>query len=288
MLKSFTRNYEDNSTDAGFQFTFYCDICSDGFKSSFIESTTYKKRKGTKMLGQGVSLVGSLIGGRVRDIAYSAERGGNILSERFEGKSPEWQKEHENAFERAQNEAQQHFHRCHSCHQYVCDACFNEDEGLCTNCAPRQEVYVAKARAEAMRRNIDAAGESATVWKGEIESKTTVCPSCGKPAGTGKFCNNCGASMERKLCPQCGAKNALMMQAQADLAGCRVRCAGHTELSALGAAYMAGLKTGLYASLEGIPARQAAGREYAPQMAPEKREAMRRAWKLAVARAQLK
>ena len=145
-------------------------------------------------------------------ISYSAERGGNILSERFEGKSPEWQKEHENAFERAQNEAQQHFHRCHSCHQYVCDACFNEDEGLCTNCAPRQEVYVAKARAEAMRRNIDAAGESATVWKGEIESKTTVCPSCGKPAGTGKFCNNCGASMERKLCPQCGAKNALTVK----------------------------------------------------------------------------
>lgn len=63
-----------------------------------------------------------------------------------------------------------------------------------------------------MRRNIDAAGESATVWKGEIESKTTVCPSCGKPAGTGKFCNNCGASMERKLCPQCGAKNALTVK----------------------------------------------------------------------------
>ena len=28
MLKSFTRNYEDNSTEAGFQFTFYCDICN--------------------------------------------------------------------------------------------------------------------------------------------------------------------------------------------------------------------------------------------------------------------
>ena len=35
MLKSFTRNYHDNSTEAGFQFTFYCDICNDGFKSSF-------------------------------------------------------------------------------------------------------------------------------------------------------------------------------------------------------------------------------------------------------------
>ena len=29
-LKSFTRNYEDNSSDAGFQFTFYCDICNNG------------------------------------------------------------------------------------------------------------------------------------------------------------------------------------------------------------------------------------------------------------------
>ena len=53
-MKTFTknsggfRNYEDNSTDAGFQFTFYCDICSDGFKSSFIESTTYKNAKGRK------------------------------------------------------------------------------------------------------------------------------------------------------------------------------------------------------------------------------------------------
>lgn len=46
MLKSFTRNYQDNSTEAGFQFTFYCDICNDGYKSSFIESETYKKRKG--------------------------------------------------------------------------------------------------------------------------------------------------------------------------------------------------------------------------------------------------
>lgn len=40
MLQSFTRNYEDNSTDAGFQFTFYCDICEDGYKSEFVESQT--------------------------------------------------------------------------------------------------------------------------------------------------------------------------------------------------------------------------------------------------------
>jgi hypothetical protein len=45
MLQSFTRNYEDNSTDAGFQFTFYCDTCNDGYKSSFVESETYKKEE---------------------------------------------------------------------------------------------------------------------------------------------------------------------------------------------------------------------------------------------------
>ena len=208
MLQAFTRNYHDNSTDAGHQFTFYCDICKDGFKSSFIESDTYKKKKGSKLLGQGLGLVGSLMGGTIRNLTNTAERGGNILSDRFDGKSPEWQKEHEKAFERAQNEAMEHFHRCPACNNYVCEHCWNEDEGLCVSCAPRQEVYVARTRADAMKRNIDKAAAAATVWKGDIESKTTICPTCGKPAGTGKFCNNCGANLELKECPKCGAKNA--------------------------------------------------------------------------------
>ncbi len=209
MMKAFTRNYADNSTEAGFQFTFYCDICQDGFRSSFVESETYKRGKSLRNISHGVGILGSMIGGKAHNIGWAAERGANVLSERFEERSPEWQKEHEAAFIRAQNEAQQHFHRCHSCNRYVCDSCFNEDEGLCTECAPRQEIYVAKARAEAMRRNIDDAGSAATVWKGEIESKTTICPVCGKPAGNGKFCNNCGASMSMKFCPQCGEKIAV-------------------------------------------------------------------------------
>ena len=112
----------------------------------------------------------------------------------------------------AQNEARKHFHRCPNCNQYVCDQCYNEDAGLCVNDAPRQEVYVAQAHAAAMKRNIDEKAETATVWQGQIESKTTICPQCGKPAGNGKFCNNCGASMDLKECPQCGARNALAVR----------------------------------------------------------------------------
>jgi hypothetical protein len=208
MLYSFTRNYQDNSTEAGFQFTFFCDLCEDGFKSSFIESETYKKGKGLRGITQGAGVLSRMFGGKLWDVGYTIERGGDVLSERFEGMTPEWQKEHEKAFEMAKNEAQQHFHRCHSCRKYVCDACYNEEEGLCTDCAPRQEISVAKARADAMKRNIDEASETATVWSGKLESKTTVCPACGKPAGSGKFCNNCGASMALAVCPSCGAKNA--------------------------------------------------------------------------------
>ncbi|MDR3359586.1 MAG: zinc ribbon domain-containing protein [Bifidobacteriaceae bacterium] len=207
MLQAFTRNYRDNSTEAGFEFTFFCDLCNDGFKSSFIESATYKKRGLMRGIGQGASLLGGLVGGRVSSLGYSAGRATDLLGQRFEGRSPEWHKEHEQAFERAQNEAKEHFHRCPSCNKYVCDQCHNEDEGLCVSCAPRQEVLVAKTRADAMRRNIGRAGDSATVWQGAIESKTTMCPVCGKPAGNGKFCNNCGTSMALRECPRCAAPN---------------------------------------------------------------------------------
>jgi hypothetical protein len=208
MLKAFTRNYEDNSTEAGFEFTFYCDICQDGYKSSFIESETYKKRKGIQGLSAGASVLGGLLGGAMGNLGYSIQRGGSVLSERFEDRSPEWHKEHEHAFDMAQNEAQQHFHRCHNCHKWVCDSDYNEEEGLCVECAPHEDIYVAKARNDAMKRNIDEKAQTAIVWNGELESKTTVCPVCGKPAGTGKFCNNCGASLARNVCPNCGAQMA--------------------------------------------------------------------------------
>ncbi|KJS86575.1 MAG: hypothetical protein JM58_06725 [Peptococcaceae bacterium BICA1-8] len=208
MLKAFTRNYEDNSTEAGFQFTFYCDLCNDGFKSSFNESETYKKGSILRSISGGVSVLGGLFGGAIGNMASSAGHGSDILSERFTGMSPEWQKEHEQAFQRAQNEAQQHFHRCHGCRQWICDADYNEDEDLCVDCAPRENVTVAKVKANRMVREIEEEAEGAKVFRGKIESKTIICPVCGKPSGEGKFCNNCGANLSMNICPDCGTQVA--------------------------------------------------------------------------------
>ena len=208
MLQSFTRNYEDNSTEAGFQFAFYCDLCQDGYKSSFVESTTYRKTIGFRGITRGAGVLGSFLGGRLGDLGWSLERGGDVLSERFSDMSPEWQKEHEAAFRQAQKEVQGHFHRCHGCHQWVCDSCYNEAEMLCVDCSPREEISAAKAKAAARQRNIEEAADAAVVWKGSLTDRIPICPSCGKPAGSGRFCSQCGAPLAQAVCPSCGTGNA--------------------------------------------------------------------------------
>jgi hypothetical protein len=204
-LIGFTDNFADNSTEAGFQFTFFCDICNEGYKTRFVESKSYKKASFLRGLGEAVSTVASLVG--QDSVGDSVERGSDIISERFEGMSPAWHKEHEAAFEQAQNEAKGHFHCCPKCTKWVCENDWNEQEGLCVECAPRVGVEIAAAKAEKAVRDIKGKAAKTQVFTGEIESKQTLCPQCGKPAGEGKFCNNCGAPLSLSECPKCGAKN---------------------------------------------------------------------------------
>lgn len=205
MLHSFTKNYRDLSTEAGFQYEFYCDCCGNGFKSTFKESSTYGSRKRTEGIGHGASLIGNFLGGRMGSLGSFIENGANLLRDRLEDRSPQWRREQEETFDDAQEEVKPMFKKCPSCNNWVCSDCWNEDEGLCISCAPRESSYVAKARNEAMRRNIDEQAEAATVWHGKIEERTTLCPHCGKPAGQGNFCNNCGHSLNLLKCPNCGA-----------------------------------------------------------------------------------
>ena len=203
-LTAFTSNFEDNSTDAGFQFTFFCDICREGYKTEFTESKSYKKGRFLKGLG-GVASAATQMTGRFSNVGYGLQQGSNVLTDKFQGMTPEWHKEHESVFALAQNEAMGHFHRCPRCKKYVCDNDWNEEAGLCVTDAPRESTEVAAARAEKMVADIKAKAETTEVFTGKIEQRQTLCPKCGKPSGEGKFCNNCGAPLALSKCPQCGA-----------------------------------------------------------------------------------
>jgi hypothetical protein len=205
-LTAFNDNYDDLSTDAGFQFTFKCDACGEGYKTSFTESKTYKKSRFFHNLGNIAGSAASMIG--QSGLGNAVNRGSSVMSEKFQGMSPEWHKEHEMAFASAQNEAKVHFHRCPKCKQLVCDNDWNEESSLCVGCAPRESVEVAAARASKMAQDIQAKAATTQVFKGEINARQALCPKCGKPAGEGKFCSNCGESLGMRKCSRCGAGNS--------------------------------------------------------------------------------
>ena len=205
-MQGFVDNCSDESSEAGFQFTFYCEICGEGYKTPFEESGTYKKAGLFDMFGQVANAVSDMAGS---SIGNTLQQGTDMIGQNFQGQSPEWHKEHEAAFARAQNEAQQHFHRCPKCTKWVCDNDWNEQEGLCTAEAPRVNVEVAAARGAKMVEDIQTAAAATQVFHGDIESKQTMCPACGKPAGEGKFCNNCGSPLSMVECAKCGTKSPI-------------------------------------------------------------------------------
>ena len=204
-LQPFTDNFTDNSSEAGFQFTFNCALCGEGYQTKFISSNSYKKGKTAKAIGGIFGAAAQMLG--KYNIGYGVERATDVLGDKFGEMSPEWRKEHDTAFETSQIEAKAHFHRCPKCTNWVCENCWNEQEGLCVECAPREAVEVAAARAKKKAEDIAGKAAATQVFTGEIEARQTICPVCGKPAGTGKFCVNCGAPLELVVCSKCGAKN---------------------------------------------------------------------------------
>ena len=52
-----------------------------------------------------------------------------------------WEREHEAAYERANQEAMLHFNRCPVCKQWVCDECFHMDESgdACESCLKQHD-----------------------------------------------------------------------------------------------------------------------------------------------------
>ena len=194
-MQSFTRNFEDKSTEQGFQFVFKCDVCGDGYESTFVASRVAKK----KNLFNKVSSFGSMVN---RNAYYAGALGGQAYQ------TPEWEKEREQAFQQASNEAMSHFHRCPRCHKYVCDLDWNEEAGgLCSDDAPKMASEIGAAKAQAAKEQVWQTAAQQPQFTGPLETQQTVCPSCGKTSGSGKFCNNCGAPLGMKKCAKCGTDN---------------------------------------------------------------------------------
>ena len=81
--------------------------------------------------------------------------------------------------------------------------------------------------------------------------------------------------------------NDLLMQFQADLLGIVVVRPAVTETTALGAAYLAGLSTGLYQNTDELSALWRAERRFLPTMAPERAQELMARWEHAVQQAVL-
>jgi hypothetical protein len=219
-LIQFVNNYEDLSTDKGFQFKFYCDKCGNGYMSRFQPSYI-------GMAGSFLNAASNLLGWghSAGNSAYEVQRavGGSA---------------HDEALKTAVEEGKQHFHQCSRCGK-----CWNEQANQCEECAPRFEEEMAsahaQAKAEAVRQqlnekamNTDYVSNIDMSAKSYVSSSQAVkpaqqsfgnfcascghnvdnhkfCPECGTPASAGKpTCKSCGCQPENatKFCPDCGTK----------------------------------------------------------------------------------
>jgi Double zinc ribbon len=187
----FTSNYQDLSTNNGYQFEFRCDICGSGYRSE------YQKN----LLGTGASILGgasSVLGGRFWGASNAANTAQNITDRDARDK----------ALQKASNEIMPLFHRCVRCNNWVDETCFNKARGLCVNCAPNLAAEMEAERSSVELNQMREAMSTQKVFSGDTSTRATECPSCGKPVGSEKFCGNCGTPLGVNKCGKCGAELA--------------------------------------------------------------------------------
>lgn len=194
-LIKFVRNYDDESTEMGFQFEFFCDRCGNGYRTSFEASAT-------GIASEALDVASGLLGGV---LGRAAKVGDRIHS-------AAWERTHDKMFAQAVEQAKPNFRQCPHCNDWVClEQCWNEKHGLCEGCAPDLAVEMSAMQAEAA---VESARKAAHAAKSEqVESQAfdevikTACPQCGASVSGGKFCAECGAPLAtEEFCTECGSK----------------------------------------------------------------------------------
>ena len=74
---------------------------------------------------------------------------------------------------------------------------------------------------------------------------------------------------------------------QADISGCEVVRPANTEVTSLGAAYIAGLSSGFWKNLDEVRGNVKVDRVFFPEMSEEQRESLLEGWRRAVKKSRL-
>jgi hypothetical protein len=189
----FTNNYQDVSTENGFQFKFFCECCGNGYMSSWKANTM--GIAGSVL--RGASQIFGGVFGRAAAGAYEIQNavGGPA---------------HDGALAEAVTEIKPLFVQCKRCGQWVCrDICWNGERSLCTKCAPILHREMASKQAEIAVEQATEKLRQRDQTEGVNFDATMVvhCPKCGAEAQGGKFCPECGTTLAPKTeCSRCGAR----------------------------------------------------------------------------------
>jgi glycerol kinase len=95
---------------------------------------------------------------------------------------------------------------------------------------------------------------------------------------------DCGETLQELRVDGGGAANDFLMQFQADILGKQIVRPADVETTALGAAYLAGLATGYFRSLDEVEQFWSVGKVFEPRMGVDRREELYAGWKKAIAR----
>lgn len=193
----FTGNYQDLSTDMGFQFKFICERCQSGYMSS------YKANKlgvAGGLLKSASSFTGGVFG-RGADSTYEIQRaiGG---------------KQHDGALREAVKEIKPLFKQCRNCGNWMCEqVCWNASANMCKQCAPIAEEVETRVRAQFVQTQVnnDTFLEENVRMSERAKEVNANCADCGAETMGKKFCPGCGkptAIAAAAFCGQCGAKSA--------------------------------------------------------------------------------
>jgi hypothetical protein len=186
----FTDNFSDLSNAQGYQFEFRCERCGNGHRSAF--------QRDTMETGRSVlRTVGSLFGGKLQELSYSAEQWRYNQATNSPAK--------DKALKAAVAEITPSFRQCRGCGDWMCSGvCWNDEIGQCLRCSPSVAEELSRAQASAQRDQIWDKTR-AKDWTGDLDLATrakVTCPGCGAKADGGKFCASCGTSLAAVV--QCG------------------------------------------------------------------------------------